>query len=485
MKYVTEGYEPKQVLQYFEDISRIPRGSGNEAGVAQYLYDWGKNLGLDAYKDEHNNVVLKKKGSPGCEDLEPVILQGHTDIVAVKLPESDHNFLTDPLPIYVEDGLLKSKGTTLGADNGNAVAYMMGVLSDDTLVHPPLECIFTANEETGLIGAHELSKDAFTGKRMINMDAGGMDQTTTAVSCAGGLEMFMTQKPIWQEAKGEFISLFIHGLKGGHSAGAINLGRGNAGKLIARIINKVSLSTKTVVAKINGGYMSNAIMSDIKAVISVEDKDVALEVIEKEVKIITEELKVTDEGFICEFAPCEAPEKMLDDMQSKRLVQFALMIPSTVRDMSFEIEDLVLTSNNLAAIQLTDEQIKFWTLSRSGEDTRLWAFGDELKAFADVFGYDVEVVSSYVGWKYNPDSKMRDLHMKLFKEKFGIELKIHAGHGGLECGEFCGKEPEMDIIAFGPKSANGHTPEEYLDLQSFKEVYEYLCMFLEALTKEA
>jgi len=152
-KYVTEGYEPKQVLQYFEDISRIPRGSGNEAGVAQYLYDWGKALGLDAYKDEHNNVVLKKKGSAGCENLEPVILQGHTDIVAVKLPESDHNFLTDPLPIYVEDGLLKSKGTTLGADNGNAVAYMMGVLSDDTLVHPPLECIFTANEETGLIGA--------------------------------------------------------------------------------------------------------------------------------------------------------------------------------------------------------------------------------------------------------------------------------------------------------------------------------------------
>ncbi len=235
MKYVTEGYEPKAVLQYFEDIARIPRGSGNEAAVAQYLYDWGKNLGLEVYKDESNNVVIKKKGSAGCENLPPVMLQGHIDIVAVKLPESNHNFLTDPLPLMIEDGKLTSNGTTLGADNGNAVSYMMGVLSDDTLVHPPLECVFTSGEEIGLLGAEALSKDAFTAKRMINMDAGGLDTSITTVSCAGGLELRMTQKPIWQDAKGNFISLYIYGLKGGHSAGAIDQGRGNAGKLMAEL----------------------------------------------------------------------------------------------------------------------------------------------------------------------------------------------------------------------------------------------------------
>ena len=196
MKYVTEGYEPADVLRFFEDISRIPRGSGNERAVAEYIYNWGKELGLDAYKDEHNNVVLKKKGSAGCEDLPPIMLQGHTDIVCVKLPESDHNFETDPLPLYIEDGKLRSRGTTLGADNGNAVAYMMGVLSRNDLVHPPLECVFTSGEEIGLLGAEDLSKDAFTAKRMINMDAGGMDQSVTTASRAGGLELVMTQKPV-------------------------------------------------------------------------------------------------------------------------------------------------------------------------------------------------------------------------------------------------------------------------------------------------
>lgn len=484
MKYVTDGYEPSDVLHFFEDISRIPRGSGNEKAVAQYIYNWGKDLGLDAYIDDYNNVVLKKPGSKGCENLPPVILQGHTDIVCVKLPDSDHNFETDPLPLYVEDGKLRSRGTTLGADNGNAVSYMMGVLSRNNLVHPPLECIFTSSEEIGLIGAEHLSKDAFTAKRMINMDAGGMDQSITTVSCAGALELTMTQKPIWQSAKGNFISLYIHGLLGGHSAGVINMGRGNAGKLVARIINHVSLYTKTVVSTINGGDKMNALMSNIKAVISVEDLDVALREIEKTVADIKEELRVTDPGFVCEFGPCAAPDKMLDDVQSKRLVQFALTVPATVRDMNPEIEGAVLNSNNLAAIQVSDDEIKLWTMGRSGDDSRQEAMGEEIKALADVFGYDVKVGAHFFGWKYNPESKMRELHTKLFKEKFDIDLIPMAIHGGLECGVFCGKEPEMDIVTFGPKGDGAHTPDEYVVLDSFKEMFDYLCLFLEELTKE-
>ncbi len=484
MKYVTEGYEPKQILQYFEDIARIPRGSDNEAAVAQYLYEWGKSLGLYSWKDEFNNVVIRKPASPGCEDLPYVMLQGHTDIVAVKLPESDHNFETDPLPLYVEDGILRSRGTTLGADNGNAVAYMMGVLTDNSLVHPPIECVFTSGEEIGLKGANLLSADAFVSKRMVNMDAGGEDQSVTTVGCAGGLEMKMRQKPIWQAAKGNFISLFIHGLQGGHSAGAINMGRGNAGKLIARILNHVSLKTKTVVATINGGTMQNAIMSDVKAVISVEDMDIALKAIEKTVADIKEELRVTDPGFVCEFAPCDAPEKMLDDAQSKKLVQFVLAVPAGVRDMSFEIEGHVLNSNNLAAVQVSDDEILIWTLGRSGDDSRQEAMGEEVRSLADVFGYDVEIGAHFFGWKYNPNSKMRELHTRLFKEKFDIDLHVEATHGGLECGVFCGKEPEMDIICFGPVGGGAHTPEEWLDIKSFGEIYEYLKFFLEELTKQ-
>ena len=484
MKYVTEGYQPEKILQYFEDIARIPRESGNEAAVADYVYNWGKNLGLYAEKDEHNNVVIRKPASPGCEHLPYIMLQGHLDIVAVKLPKSNHNFDTDPLPLYVEDGKLKSNGTTLGADNGNAVAYMMGVLSDNSLVHPPVECVFTAGEEIGLIGAEKMSADMFVSKRMINMDAGGEDQSVTTVGCAGGFESKMRQKPIWQEAKGEFIELFIHGLKGGHSAGAINMGRGNAGKLMARIINHVSLKTKTVVATINGGTKQNAIMSDVKAIISVQDLDIALNAIEKTVADIKEELRATDEGFVCEFAPCEAPEKMLDDAQSKKLVRFVLAIPAGVRDMSFEIEGYVLNSNNLAAVQVWDDEILIWTLGRSGDDSRQDAMGEEVHSLADVFGYEVEVGAHFYGWKYNPKSTLRGLHTKLFKEKFDIDLHVEATHGGLECGVFCGKEPEMDIICFGPKGDGAHTPEEWLDIKSFGEMYDYLVYFLEELTKE-
>ena len=201
MKYVTEGYYPERVLQYFEDLARIPRESGNEAAVAQYVYEWGKNLGLYAVKDEHNNVVIRKPASAGCEHLPYIILQGHLDIVAVKLPESNHNFDTDPLPLYVENGILRSNGTTLGADNGNACAYMMGVLADNSLVHPPVECVFTAGEEIGLVGANRLDADMFVSKRMINMDAGGEDQSVTTVGCAGGLETKMRQKPVCRKQK--------------------------------------------------------------------------------------------------------------------------------------------------------------------------------------------------------------------------------------------------------------------------------------------
>ena len=484
MNYVTAGYEPKEVLQYFEDLARIPRGSGNCAAVADYVYNWGKNLGLDAYKDEFDNVVLKKPGSAGCEDLPPVMLQGHLDIVAVKLPESNHNFMTDPLPLYVENGRLRSNGTTLGADNGNACAYMMGVLARNDLVHPPLECVFTSDEEIGLIGADKLDASSFTAKRMINMDAGGEDQTTTTVSCAGGIELVMTQKPVWQEAKGNFISLFIHGLKGGHSAGVIDKGHASAGKLMARIINYVSLQTKTVVAKMYGGQKMNAVMAEMEAVISVEDLDAALKAIEKTVADIKEELRVTDNGFVCDYAPCAAPEKMLDDAQSKKLVQFVLAVPQGVRDMSFEIDGLVLNSNNLGAVWVSDEEIRVWTFNRSGDDSRQEAMAEEIASLADVFGYETKTGAHFFGWKYNPDSKMRELHTKLMKETFDIDLQITAGHGGLETGVFCGKEPEMDIICFGPVAGGAHTPEEWLDIKSFGEMFDYLCKFLAELTKE-
>jgi len=228
----------------------------------------------------------------------------------------------------------------------------------------------------------------------------------------------------------------------------------------------------------------NAIMSEMEAVISVEDLNAALAVIEKTVADIKDELRATDAGFVCEFAPCDAPEKMLDDVQSKKLIQFVLAMPNGVRDMSFEIEGHVLNSNNLGAVWVSDEEIRVWTFNRSGDDSRQDAMAEEIMSLADVFDYKVTPGAKFFGWKFNPQSKMRELHTKLMKEVFDIDLKMEATHGGLETGVFFGKEPEMDIICFGPKGSGAHTPEEYLDLESFKEMFDYLCKFLRALTKE-
>ncbi len=484
MQEITKGYEPSDVLGFFEAISKIPRASRNEKAVAEYVYNWGKDLGLLAYIDDAYNVVLKKPASKGYEKSAPVLLQGHLDIVPEKTTDSTHNFDTDPLPLYVEDGKLRSRGTTLGADNGNAVSYMMGVLSRNDFIHPPLECVFTSGEEIGLIGANLLDANSFTAKRMINMDAGGLNSSLTTVGCAGGLEFKMTQKPNFVEFSGDSITITIDGLQGGHSAGAIHKGRGNAAKLMARIINHTNIFTQVNVAEFFGGDKMNAIISSCKATIAVEDKEVALEEIARICLDIKEELRVTDSGFTFTIEETQKPKTMLEYTQSKKFMQFVLTVPSTVRDMSFEIENLPLNSNNLGAVQLLEDKILLWTLARSGDDSRMQAMGEEISALADIFNYDVEVGADFGGWKYNPESKLRATHKKLFKEVFGEELKEVATHGGLECGVFFAKEPEMDIITLGPKSDGAHTPKEYLILESFKEMFEYLQTLLTTLAKE-
>ncbi len=487
MQEITKGYEPSDVLGFFEEISKIPRASRNEKAVAEYIYNWGKNLGLSAYIDEEYNVVLKKPASKGYENSAPVLLQGHLDIVPEKLPDSPHNFATDPLPLYIEDGKLKSKGTTLGGDNGNAIAYMMGVLSRNNFIHPPLECVFTTGEEIGLIGANHLDKNSFTAKRMINMDAGGLDQSITTVACAGGLEMKMRQTPNFIKSTGEFLKITIDGLQGGHSATTIHKGRGNAAKLMARMINNANLYTQINVCEFVGGDKMNAIISSCTAIIACEDRYEAIQAIATVGLDIQDELALTDSGFkfyLEEIEENDAPSKMLEYSQSKRFIQLLVTIPSTVRDMSFSIENHPLNSSNLGAVQLKDDEILLWTLSRSEVDSRMNAMGEELAALADIFGYEVEVGAYFGGWKYNPESKLRNTHKKLFREVFGIDLIEKATHGGLECGFFFAKEPEMDIITLGPKSDGAHTPEEFVVLDSFKETYEYLELLLTTLAKE-
>lgn len=482
MQKVTLGYEPADALGYFEAISAIPRGSFKEKEVATYIYNFGKELGLDCYMDESFNVVIKKPATKDYENAKPIMLQGHTDIVCVKLPDSDHNFETDPLPLYVEDGILRSKGTTLGADNGNAVSYMMAVLANTELVHPPLECVFTSAEEVGLVGAMKLDENSFTAKRMINMDSGNTEKGFNVVSCAGGVELKMTQKPNWIDATGDGITITIKGLKGGHSAGVISKGRGNAAKLLGRVVNSVSAETPTSISAFDAGTKMNAVPDSGFVTICVEDKEIALNVIKKAMADIKEELRVTD-GDMLYIVEDTKVDKVLEKSQGKKFIQFVLIVPSTVRDMSFEIEGHVLCSTNLGSAIISDDEILLWTLTRSGDDSRMIALSEEILALADILEYSVERGACYFGWKYNPESELRKVHTKLAKEILDVDLEVIAGHGGLECGVFYGKEPEMDIITLGPLGEGAHTPEEYLLLDSYKVMYNYLLELLKTLAE--
>ena len=477
MNYVTEGLQPADALRYFEEISCIPRASRNEKAVAQYVYDFAKGLGLDAQMDDAYNVVVKKPASPGCEALPPLMLQGHMDMVCVKLPGVEHDFDKDPLQLEIVDGKLKAKGTTLGADNGTACAYMMALLAKDDYVHPPLECVFTTMEEIGLMGAMALDASWISARRMINMDSGASTDNQTVVSCAGGIVLDFTRQPQWQAAQGEALKLRISGLLGGHSAITIGEGRGNALKLMARVLHAVNAATGGLqIAWFEGGMKMNAIVSEAQATVTVPAGTgaAALAAAQGMAQKIKAELAATDPGFCFEAQAVALPDQTLCAADSAALWQFLFLLPDGMRQMSREMQGLVHCSSNIGILTMSAQQIYLCDCVRSAEDSLGENLAKELSGLAALLGFTAKRGISFSGWKYDPDSPLRTLCMQVYKELFGSEMELQATHGGLECGEFKGKFPGMDIMTVAPTCDGAHTPEEYIDLASFARTYDYL-----------
>ena len=485
MDYVTKGLEPADALRYFEEISAIPRGSRNEKGIADYLCAFAKEHHLECLRDEANNVVIKKPGSVGCEKLPPLMLQGHVDMVCVSLPGCKHDFTKDPLELEIRDGKLTAKGTTLGADDGTACATMLAFLAREDYVHPPLECVFTTMEEIGLLGAKALDPSWITARRLLNMDSGASEDYQTTVSCAGGLIYDFVRAPQWAPARGEALAFSIRGLKGGHSAITIGEGRGNGLKLMARVLHAVAAAMELQIADFRGGMKMNAIVGAADALVTVPTgrADEARAIADRAAAEIKAELSLTDPGFTFAAAPAKLPQRALAAADGKALVDFVFLMPDGVRAMSREIAGLVQCSSNIGVLTMDEKEIRLTDCIRSAEDSLGALIAAELTELAALLGFESTLTNSFPGWKYDANSPLRAAGARLFKQMFGREMELQATHGGLECGELKGKFPDMDIMTLAPTCAGAHTPEETVDLASFKRVCDYLTAFLAELCK--
>lgn len=471
-----EHLEPAAPLRFFEEISAIPRQSKEEAAVADYLVRFAESRNLPVYRDAVHNVVIKKAGTLGYESHEPVMLQGHTDMVCEKNTGTEHDFSKEGIRLILDGRILRADGTTLGADNGVAVAIMLALLDSDNLAHPPLECVFTVQEEVGLIGAAALDEKQLTAKRMINLDCGPVG--CAIVSCAGGMRaVFSHSIERVSLVPSPSLSLAVRGLVGGHSGNDIHLERGNAIKILGRMLMRLMKMGPFQLCTIQGGAKDNAIPRESGCTLAFQDEHARLKA-QKHIEEIEKELRneyaESDPGLKILVTPGETVEQAFLPQLTKNLIELIVLAPNGVLTRSLQEGGFVVSSINLGVISDADNKIRITFSPRSSvqslqEDTAM-----RLELLAGRFGFDVEFGSSYPGWSYAPISPLREEYQRCYKSLFGEELRVEAVHAGLECGLFAAKIPGLDAIAVGPDTHNIHTPDEYLDLDSYEKFWELL-----------
>ena len=473
MEYVIKNYEPKAVFEIFEDICAIPHGSGNEKGVADYIEAYANKRGLFVLRDEVGNVFVRKNATEGYEETPAILLQGHMDMVCEKNSDSNHDFLKDPLRLSVVDGQLWADGTTLGADNGIAVAMMLALL--DTNEHPTLECLFTVEEETGLAGAQGFDCSVVTARKMINLDSEEDHQITAG--CAGGKRTEFTFAYNGKAAnEGDlFLEISVTGLSGGHSGAEIHCGKTNAIVLMGRLLSAAYSAEKFNLVKIVGGGKDNAIARECFATLRFENADAlakAKKVIIGESLKVRKEINKDDKELSVGLGNAAASDSYIDDETTAKLIGFLTVLRTGVLKMSNQIQGLVEYSRNLG-IAATEEGIVRFTLStRSSIEAQLDSSIRELDALAALVGADCRHYARYPGWEFEPASLLREQYIEKYKFLFGKEPTVGVIHAGLECGILSSKMPGMDIISIGPNMYDIHSPNEHLDLASTQIVWE-------------
>lgn len=480
MEYILSHLEPKEPLRYFEEICQIPHGSHNEKAISEYLIRFAKDRSLEVHTDELFNVVIKKPGQGGGEKAAPLALQGHTDMVCEKNNDVQHDFMKDPIRYYLDGSKLRAQGTTLGADNAVAVCIMLALLNDAELPHPPLECLFTSQEEVGLVGAIHLEADLVTARRMINMDCG--PEGSAVVGAAGGLRTDTSFKFTAQPTSGEVLQLEVKGLQGGHSGGVIHQCRGNANKLMARILLAL-LEQGVGLCSVAGGSKENAVPRECVALVTVPSgKGEAVGAILRQFEAdFKEEYAGLDDGVVVVSSPASAKQQM-DEATARALVHYLNLSPNGVQQFSQEL-NITVASLNLAVLETAGDKVTVTTSIRSSVESLKWEVRDRLQLLADLCGGEMLESFEYPGWSYDRVSPMRDMAKQLWEELRGGEFMARPVHGGLECGVFKRKWPDMDIIAIGPSASGAHSPDEALDVPSYARTYEFVRAMVAHLAK--
>lgn len=471
------------VFKYFEDISNIPRGSKNERKISDYLYKFAKDLGLEVIQDDGLNIIIKKPASKGYENAPTVILQGHMDMVCEKNKDTVHNFEEDPIKLIVKGDNIYADGTTLGADDGIAVAYAMAILADDSIEHPALEVLLTTDEETGMTGARALSKDSVNGKIILNMDS--EEEGYLLVSCAGGVRAESSIK-LEKEALNSdtLINIRIKGLKGGHSGSEIDKGRGNSNKLMGRALKELSDKVKFNLVSIEGGSKDNAIPREADAIIAVSnsDKENVVEFIKELDATYKKELSATDEDVTInvEEVNSDIKEKLTSSC-TERIIELIHLYPNGISTMSGDIDGLVESSSNLGVVVTNDTKVELHSAVRSSVETLKWEIIDRMRSLTSLINGDFETSAAYPGWEYRKESKIRDLCVKTYQDMYKKDPVVYAIHAGVECGLFEEKLGELDMISFGPDIKDAHTPDEHLSISSTERVWQYLLELLKRI----
>ena len=469
---VTKGYRPEKVLAYFEELCKIPHGSGNEEAVAKYIENFAKERGLFVIRDKNNNVFIRKEATAGYENAPAYLLQGHTDMVCAKLSTSTHDFERDPLDLYMENGWLRARGTTLGGDDGIAVAFMLALLDGEIENHPTLECLFTVEEETGLGGAESFDYSVVTAKKMINLDS--ESEGEVCAGCAGGVRSKIDFKPTLEVSSGDYITLAVDGLFGGHSGVEINCGRANAIILTSNILNEIAKEQELALVSLVGGEKDNAIPRMCEAKFVVEDSTKALAIVEKLDSEIREGLCEADAGLKISVSVENDVENVETIKESRELLDMIATLKVGVLAMSAHLEGLVEFSRNLGVIEVNGENAYITYSSRSSKEEQIDLSVAEVNVQVERIGANVRHTGRYPGWDFLPESDLRDTYIRKFKEIMGVDVKTVVIHAGLECGIIKSRIPEMDIISIGPNMRNIHTPDEALDLDSCARLFEVL-----------
>ena len=469
--------EPTIVWNHFYEITQIPRPSKKEDKVRAYLDEFGKKYNLTTVTDKAGNVLITKPATPGYENEKTVILQSHMDMVCEKNSDVEHNFETDAIQVIVDNGWIKAKGTTLGADNGIGMALMLAVLSSDNLKHPALECLFTTDEETGLTGAFALDNNLLKGDILINLDS--EDDGEIFVGCAGGIDTTATLKYKTKDIPRHFFafSVTVKGLMGGHSGDDIDKRRANANKMLNRILWNMHKDLDLHLVKIDGGNLRNAIPREASAVACVPfaHKEKVRVIFNEVAAELEEENAAIETNMRIELHSEEMPERVMTRRSTEKILNAIYACPHGIKAMSADMPGLVETSTNLASVKMPDEKkLVITTSQRSSVESAKYDIAHQVESVLKLAGCSVTHGDGYPGWKPNLNSQILKVAEKSYEKLYDIQPKVKAIHAGLECGLFLKKYPHLDMISIGPTMRGVHSPDERLEIETVGRVWSWL-----------